>query len=149
MKILLAIDGSEYSEAAVDEVARRPWPTPCEVRVVTAVALRVPIAPDPLVLYVGYREEMLEAQRARARALLEKTVERLRAGEQSGQLVLSTEVLEGSPKQAIVEEAERWAADLIVVGSHGYGRIERFLLGSVSQAVAAHAPCSVLIVRRR
>ena len=149
MKIFLAVDGSEHSEAAADEVARRPWPTPTEVRVVTAVSLRVPIAPDPLVLYVGYREEMMEAQRARARDLLEKTIERLRAGEQGGQFVISTEILEGSPRQAIVEEAERWEADMIVVGSHGYGRLERFLLGSVSQAIVTHAPCSVLIVRRK
>ena len=47
----------------------------------------------------------------------------------------------------IVEEAERWGADLILVGSHGYGSVKRFMLGSVSQAVATHAPCSVEIVR--
>ena len=56
-------------------------------------------------------------------------------------------MLEGSPKQAIVEEAERWGADLVVVGSHGRGFWGRLLLGSVSHAVAARANCPVLIVR--
>jgi nucleotide-binding universal stress UspA family protein len=60
---------------------------------------------------------------------------------------VSTEVLRGSPKHAIIEEAERWGADLIVVGSHGYSALERFLLGSVSQSIAHHAKCSVEIVR--
>ena len=54
-----------------------------------------------------------------------------------------------SPRDAIVEEAERWGADLIVVGSHGYRGPERALLGSVSQAVATQAKCSVEIARRR
>jgi nucleotide-binding universal stress UspA family protein len=49
----------------------------------------------------------------------------------------------------ILDEAERWGADLIVVGSHGYRAWERFLLGSVSQAVVSHAKCSVEVVRCR
>jgi nucleotide-binding universal stress UspA family protein len=69
--------------------------------------------------------------------------------EQASSLRVVTEVLDGSPKKVIVEEAERWGADLIVIGSHGYGPVRRFLLGSVSQAVALHAPCSVEIVRSR
>jgi nucleotide-binding universal stress UspA family protein len=62
-------------------------------------------------------------------------------------LNITAETPEGSPKQVIVEEAEKWGADLIVVGSHGYGWWERILLGSVSQAVIHHAPCSVEVVR--
>jgi nucleotide-binding universal stress UspA family protein len=54
----------------------------------------------------------------------------------------------GSPKHTILEEAEAFNADLIVLGSHGRGRVERFLLGSVSLAVVTHAKCSVEVVRR-
>jgi nucleotide-binding universal stress UspA family protein len=54
----------------------------------------------------------------------------------------------GRAQDVILDEAERWGADLIVLGSHGYRAFKRFLLGSVSQAVATHAPCSVEIVRR-
>ena len=60
---------------------------------------------------------------------------------------LTTSVEVGPPAQVIVEEAEDWGADLIVVGSHGYGFWQRALLGSVSNAVVHHAPCSVLVVR--
>ena len=61
---------------------------------------------------------------------------------------LTTKVVKGSPKEAIVEEAEQWGADLIVMGSHGYGFWQRALLGSVSESVVHHAPCSVLVVPR-
>ena len=64
-----------------------------------------------------------------------------------GEFEITTETVEGSPKRVILDEAERWDAELIVVGSHGRRGLQRFLLGSVSQAVALHAPCSVEIVR--
>lgn len=54
-----------------------------------------------------------------------------------------------TPRRIIVEKAEKWGADLVVIGSHGYHSWERLLLGSVSQAVALHAECSVLVVREK
>jgi nucleotide-binding universal stress UspA family protein len=62
---------------------------------------------------------------------------------------VTTKVMEGSPKDMIVEEAQDWGADLIVLGSHGYGRVRRVLLGSVASAVVAEAPCSVQVVRAK
>lgn len=67
--------------------------------------------------------------------------------EESPNLRVTTELLEGSPKKTIVDETERWGADLVVLGSHGHGPARRFLLGSVAQAVTLHAPCSVEVVR--
>ena len=58
-------------------------------------------------------------------------------------------VLKGSPKRRIVEESKAWGADLIVVGSHGRRGLTRYLLGSVSEAVAMHAHCSVEVIRDR
>jgi nucleotide-binding universal stress UspA family protein len=146
MKILLAIDGSGCSERAVDEVARRPWPDGSQIKIISAVSLYVPVAPDPIVLYVGYRDELLEAERRRARAALDGAVEKLRAGG-GARLQVATKVIEGNPKRAIIEEAESWGADLVVVGSHGYTGVRRWLLGSVAHAVVSHAPCSVEIIR--
>jgi nucleotide-binding universal stress UspA family protein len=56
-------------------------------------------------------------------------------------------VIPGSPRAVILDEAKCWDADLILVGSHGYRAWERFLMGSVSQAVVSHAKCSVEVVR--
>ena len=63
-------------------------------------------------------------------------------------LAISAVAIEGSAKSVILQEAERFGADLIVVGSHGHGAVASFLLGSVSQSVALHAKCSVEIVRK-
>jgi nucleotide-binding universal stress UspA family protein len=62
-------------------------------------------------------------------------------------LQVITAVLSGNTKDVILEEAQEWAADLIVVGSHGRRGFKRFLLGSVSEAVAMKAHCSVVVVR--
>ena len=60
---------------------------------------------------------------------------------------MTTAVEWGDPKSKIIDAAEQWHADLIVLGSHGRTGLERFLMGSVSDAVARHAPCSVEVVR--
>jgi nucleotide-binding universal stress UspA family protein len=62
---------------------------------------------------------------------------------------VATKIIEGIPEDAIVEEARSWGADLIVLGSHGYGRMRRVVLGSVAGAVVAKAPCSVQVVRAK
>lgn len=148
MKILLAIDGSACSERAVDELARRVWEPDSEVKIITAISPVVPIAIGPAAPLVTFSDEMMKVNQDRAHALLARAVEKLRgASVGDSKLQISTEVHEGSPKQIIVEVAEAWGADLIVLGSHGYGAVKRFLLGSVSQAVAIHASCSVEIVR--
>jgi nucleotide-binding universal stress UspA family protein len=99
-------------------------------------------------VYYAVRLELVEKEHARLQDLVEHTAARLRENETGKHLHIDTAVRDGSPKNEIIEEAEQWGADLIVVGCHGYGNLKRFLLGSVSQAVAVHAPCSVEIVRR-
>jgi nucleotide-binding universal stress UspA family protein len=60
---------------------------------------------------------------------------------------VSTELVEGDPKSQIIDIADNWRADMIVLGSHGRTGLDRFLMGSVSQAVVRHAHCTVEIVR--
>jgi nucleotide-binding universal stress UspA family protein len=145
MKILIAVDGSESSDVAVEGVAKRPWPPDSVVRLIS-VAETLPL--ETLSLPPRYREEIERAARRRAETIVERAMARL-CGSDARTLSLSSTVVIDSPKDAIVEEAERWGADLIVVGSHGYRGPERALLGSVSQAVATQAKCSVEIARRR
>jgi nucleotide-binding universal stress UspA family protein len=144
MKILLAIDGSSCSDAAVREVARRPWPPGSVVKVLTV--LEVPVAPtaEAWALPLTYAEEMEAALRKQGENIVNRALQQLKSNTAlSADAVLAP----GSPRPVILDEAESWGADLIVVGSHGYGLWKRFLLGSVSQAVVSHAKCSVQVVR--
>ena len=145
MRILVAVDGSEHSEAAVDEVAHWRYSADSEVRVISVV--ETPYFPTTYPLG-GVDMSVNDQMEKDARAAVEKAAAKLRAADESRQLNVTTNVLSGSPKRVVLEEAEAFGADLIVVGSHGHGALERFLLGSVSQAVALHAKCSVEIVRR-
>lgn len=148
MRILLATDGSEYSAAAVDEIAERAFPKGSEIRILSVFELPTfPIA----VPWAGvdFDDEIQKQAQAQARKAVKTTERKLRAGKEGAKLKLSSKVVGGSPKQAILDEADAFKADLIVLGSHGRGRVERFLLGSVSLAVVTHAKCSVEVVRRR
>jgi nucleotide-binding universal stress UspA family protein len=130
----------------VNELCQRPWPAETEVKVVSVAQPHFPLIPDPFLVGAAAYRLALEEERKLAANRVARAAQQIRA--RAPQLRVSTEVLEESPKKVIVEEAERWPADLIIVGSHGYGPVSRFLLGSVSHAVALHAPCSVEIVRR-
>lgn len=152
MKILLAVDGSKYSEAAVEAVAQHPWPASTQIKVI--MALELPVATGgPMMqgaelwaLPPNYYDEVENAMRGAAESTIQKVVQTLKAHDQN--LQITSEIVRGSPRRIVIEEAESWNADLIAIGSRGLGAWSRFLLGSVSQAVATHAPCSVLIVRR-
>jgi nucleotide-binding universal stress UspA family protein len=145
MKILLAVDSSEYSAAAIKEVAKRPWPARSTVRVLSVVEPFPAIAIEP---WYGGHESLKTLNREMKRHasnLTKKTVDRLKAKDLKVEPVIRT----GNPASEIVDEALKWSADLIVLGSHGYSAIERLFLGSVALSVVGHAPCSVEVVRRK
>lgn len=146
MKILLAVDGSPCSEVALDEICRRPWPKGSAVKVLNAFELPVPGTPEGWPLPPSYFDDLDQAVRKQAQSIVERTVETLRT-KLDTTTTITGEFLPGPPRSLILDEAESWGADLIIVGSHGYGRLERFLLGSVSQSVVSHAKCSVEVVR--
>ena len=146
MRILLATDGSPCSRAATEGMAARPWPAGTEVEVVTVVHTNMPLIPDPTLTGIGMRWTAIEEDREDAPRRGAAAAEVLAV---APDLAVSTKVLEGDPAHAILEEAERFEADLIVVGSHGYGVVKKLSLGSVSNKVASHAHCSVEIVRCR
>lgn len=146
MKILLAVDGSPCSDAAAEEVGRRPWPKGSSVKVLNAFELPLPASPEGWALPPNYFDDLDQAVRKQAQSIVERTVEKLRTTTNNA-VTIEGQFLPGPPRAAILDEAESWGADLIVVGSHGYGRWERFLLGSVSQSVVSHAKCSVEVVR--
>ena len=145
MKILLATDGSEWSAAALQALISRPWPAGSEV-LVLAVVSPYPFYQDPFLAGAAIYGRILDEESARATADAAQAAEQIRT--RAPQLAVSTQTPVGSPAASIIDAAAQWGADLILVGSHGRGAAGRFLLGSVSNAVALHAPCSVEIVRR-
>lgn len=149
MKILLAVDGSAFGDDAAAEVARRPWPAGTHVRVLSVAEPPAALAAEPYMLSEQYYVEAAKAVRERARGAVTKAADELKRHLGGRGVEITSDVISGPAGRLIVEEAEKWGADLIVVGSHGHGFWGRLLLGSVSQAVAAHAKCSVEIVRRR
>jgi len=125
-RVLLATDGSETSIRAARAVAGRRWPEGSEFRIVSVE--------EPWLI----KSSRLDAQEA------------IKSAEQvltSAGLKAIGVVLSGNVKDVILEEARRWDSDLIVVGSHGRRGFKRLLLGSVSDAVAMNAHCSVVVVR--
>jgi nucleotide-binding universal stress UspA family protein len=156
MNVLLAVDGSEQSRLAVDAMASRPWPEDTHVRVLYVIpspVLAAPMPEPPPALALGPSApiwppavmEMRKEFTDSANVLVSRIAREL----QEHGLVAEKSVHEGDPRSEIVEEAKRWPADLIVVGSHGYTGLKRWLLGSVAQSVVSHAPCSVEVVRKR
>ena len=148
MKILLAVDGSDFSLAAADEVARRPWPAGSEVKVLSVVEPPVLPTTETWALPDTYYFELERAGKERAQSAVDSAEKLIRKGQEPPPEVTAL-ITEGHTVSVIIDEAERWGADLIVVGSHGYRGLKRFLLGSVAGAVVSHANCSVEIVRRR
>ena len=151
VRVVIGVDGSEGAKNALRVVALRDWPPGSEVRVV--------VAEDPLVTKSAYRlipavdrfvDEVNEAEYVMAEKLAADAVKELRATLKDKNVTVSSAVVTGLPKQALVAHAEEFGADCIFTGATGLSNpIERFLVGSVSAAVAARASCSVEVVRLR
>jgi nucleotide-binding universal stress UspA family protein len=149
MNVLLAIDDSTCSEAAVAAVGRQFRPGSTTVRVLNVLqwprdipaAFAFAEGPGAADSVLGAQEEV----RRRAGDLVMSAVSRL----QAAQLDAAPFVGEGDVRQVILDMAAAWPADVIVVGSHGRKGLDRLLLGSVSSGVIGAAPCSVQVVRER
>lgn len=146
MKVLVATDGSAFSEAAINKACELfGSQKETEIRAVSVFEPFQPIASEPFAVSAEYYHEMTESARKQAAHNAEMAETALRSG--CSAAAVGSDVLEGKPSARIVEYAEEFGADIIVVGSHGRGFWGR-LIGSVSNSVMHHAPCSVLVVRK-
>ena len=134
LRVLVATDGSPHARAAVNIVPKFPWPTGTSVRIVSA------------------RRTTGEYRRSILLSALDRSAD---AAAQSARRTLSrrwpdvnVSVVDRAPVAAILAEAERFAADVIVIGWRGHGPVRRSLMGSVSRGVVRGAKCSVLVARR-
>jgi nucleotide-binding universal stress UspA family protein len=145
VRIVIGIDGSPASETAVRAVASRSWPPKSEVLVVAVSDPLTPTLIGRVIPMVGRAvDESNRADSAWLHQILSNAEQEL----QTTDLKVSKELREGEPKRVLVDVAEEWRADSIFMGSVGFSnRLERFVLGSVSAAVAARAHCSVEVTR--
>jgi nucleotide-binding universal stress UspA family protein len=148
MKILLATDGSAHSQVMVKEFAGRTFASNTKVRIIAAYdKSSYMLNTAPMGAMTQYYADADKYSLKSAEKAIENAAVILR--KKNSAVSISKIAIEGSPKKVILGEAEKFGADLIVVGSHGRGAVAGFLLGSVSQAVVLHAQCSVEIVRKK
>jgi nucleotide-binding universal stress UspA family protein len=144
VRIVIGIDGSPASLDAVREVASRTFRPPSEVRV---IVVDDPLFPDYLGDLIPPLEKIIDEDRALERKWVKQiSAEPIALLHKAG-IKVSSVLKEGDPKKELPRAAEQWGADCIFVGSAGFNRLERLVLGSVSAAVAARAHCSVEVVR--
>ncbi len=136
--ILLGVDGSEHALRAAETAGQL-------ARAVQAETLRIVIAYEAIPSYLGEPniQAAISARLKEAETVLQAALSKV--GEVPAEV--HTEILEGSPAEAIIEVARTRKSDVIVMGARGLGRIAAAVLGSNSQKVVSHAPCPVLIVR--
>jgi len=140
MKVLIATDGSNYAEEAAAFLARLPHREPMEL---TVVAVTPSIEIFGNVEMVEWKERYHEEEKRKAVQACER-IERLFLG---ADVTLESVISAGHVGTQITDEAKKRACDLVVVGALGHTTLERMVVGSVSDFVATHSPCSVLVFR--
>jgi nucleotide-binding universal stress UspA family protein len=145
MRVLIPTDGSEHAENAINSVVNQPWPANSEFRIISSPEYPVLVGEYPY-----YPPEQLADLTKACHTHASESANAGVALLAKAGLKTSREVTEikDTPSHAILEAAQSWKADLIVIGSHGRRGFDRLLLGSVSEKVALHATCSVEVVRR-
>lgn len=141
MNVLVGVDDSPFSRAALEYVKRLSWASNAEFLVVSAS--------PPLFIGPGEAvaaDAIMELNRQQERYHTE-TAEKGAAELQAAKLRARPRMVIGDPRHALVDEARAFKADLIVVGSHGRSGVAKLVLGSVASHIVSHAPCSVLVVR--
>jgi nucleotide-binding universal stress UspA family protein len=148
VKILIAVDGSRYSEAAIGLVKALRIGKKAEVTVLSVVPDRIFLGGHSLVDFLGgspmLKTQVRKAEEERALELLARLSKSLAARE----LKVETMVRRGNPADEIVKTCRNIQADLTVVGLKGANDAPEFLLGGVAHKVVKHAPCSVLVAKK-
>jgi nucleotide-binding universal stress UspA family protein len=145
VRIVIGVDGSDASSAAVREVAARNWAPLSEVRI---IAVTDPLSAGLIASLIPPVRDFVNESNQEDRDWLTKLLRESAEEFKTSNLKVSTKVLEGDPRRDLAKAAEEWGADCIFVGSVGFNnRFERLVLGSVSATVTARAHCSVEVVR--
>jgi nucleotide-binding universal stress UspA family protein len=147
MRILITTDGSDFSKAAVEKCCQmvvKPEDTAIKIVSVYELTLPLDVFPAP----TDFSEKLESSAREQAEEFAQQAAAMIRGFFPDSNIDITLEIAVGAPEQILIEEAKDWNADLVVVGSHGRGFWGRMLLGSTTDALVHHAPCSVLVVRK-
>ncbi len=145
MKILIATDGSEFSREAVEKACQMLAASEdTEIKIVCVYQRVLPI--DAFPQSAEYAEKLEEKERDAAESFVHSAAALVKQHLPGAEF--ETEIKTGAPDRVILETAKQWKPDVIVVGSHGRGFWGRLTLGSVSDSIIHHAPCSVFVVRK-
>ena len=137
--MIVGVDGSSNSAAAVSAVAMRAWPANTDVLVLVALDVRLALATPA----IGDQTTDQAGSEEWVHAMADGAADELRRGGLSVEVALR----HGDPKNVLLEDASAVDTDCIFLGARGHSKVQRLLLGSVSAAVSARAPCSVEVVR--
>jgi nucleotide-binding universal stress UspA family protein len=144
VRLLIGVDSSADSNAAVEAVCNRHWPTGTEVGLLVVVDTVMPLTSDPSQpSTMKWIEVADESNWSQVREIFEPAAQRIRSAGLHAEVLIRR----GNPADEILEEAHTWGADCIFLGAKGARGIDRLLLGSVSSAVSSRAHCSVEVVR--
>ena len=140
MKVLFATDHSTAADEAAWLLARLPFAEPMDLTVLNVISM--PHMPGAVGMHPMW-PKVVETVKKEAEEANDKLVQKFRGHDGNVQAI----VRQGLAAQEIIREAEHGKSDLLVVGALGHTALDRVLLGSVSDRVATHAPCSTLVVR--
>ena len=146
MKVIIGVDDSPHSRAALEMVRKMRWPAGTHFAVLCAAPIVIPVYATADGGMGTYIQDLQDAQDQDAR-LHEELAGRVERELRNAGLSTKGHVDVGDPREAILRLAAAEHADLIVVGSHGRTGLRKMLMGSVASHVVAHAPCSVLVVK--
>ena len=145
MKILVSTDGSEFSRAAIEkccQIVVEPGAT--QIKIVSVFEV---VEPMDISISPEFSKELESSAQQKAQEFADEAAAQIK--ESFPNIGLTVQISKGAPDEILIETARAWAADIIVIGSHGRGFWGRMLLGSITDSLVHHAPCSVLVVRRK
>ena len=145
MKMLIAVEDKLFGQALADFVVSHPWKDVPEFKIVNVVEQLKYLVPTLTGMSDTRYLDVVEERQRLGKSLVLAIGTALRQSFPHAKM--EELIVNGDPKSRILDLAQEWEADMIVMGSHGRSGMERMVLGSVSLAVLAHAPCSVAIVR--
>jgi nucleotide-binding universal stress UspA family protein len=147
MRILVSTDGSEFSRAAAEKCCQIiASPDKTAIKIVSVFEV---VEPMDISISPEFSQELEEGARQQAEEFSAQTAAIIRQRFPDSKIDLTIQVSRSSaPDRVLIEAAKEWAADIIVIGSHGRGFWGRMLLGSITDSLVHYAPCSVLVVRK-